>query len=108
MAPARRSNPVLAPEERFLRPFLVSPKMIILIQRRGKSKKQKLLEMGQVTVLFHTDEFILVWSLKNGNGCRNWVTSTGGCQNLLPRSHSQLGVVCNMFPEAGNLDSDFI
>ena len=32
--------------------------------------RQKLLEMFQVTVLFHTDEFIFVWSLKNGNGCQ--------------------------------------
>jgi len=52
--------------------------------------KQKLLEMVQVTVLFHTDEFIFVLSLNNGNGrqnllgCHNWVTSTGGCQNLVP------------------------
>ena len=32
--------------------------------------KQKLFEMVQVTVLFHTDEFIFVWSFKNGNGCQ--------------------------------------
>ena len=33
--------------------------------------KQKLLEMIQVAVLFHTDEFIFVWSFKNGNGRQN-------------------------------------
>ena len=38
---------------------------------RGKSMKQKCLEMVQVTVLFHTDEFIFVWSVKNGNGRQN-------------------------------------
>ena len=32
---------------------------------------QKLLEMVQVTVLFHTDELIFVWSFKNGNGRQN-------------------------------------
>ena len=30
--------------------------------------KQKLLEMVQVTVFFHTDELIFVCSFKNGNG----------------------------------------
>ena len=48
--------------------FFVRPKKIISIKRRGKSMRQKLLEMFQVTVLFHTDEFIFVWSFKNGNG----------------------------------------
>ena len=33
--------------------------------------KQKLLEMVQVTVLFHTDEFIFVWSFKNGTRRQN-------------------------------------
>ena len=33
--------------------------------------KQKLLEMVQVTVLFHTYEFIFVWSFKNGMGRQN-------------------------------------
>ena len=51
----RRSNPVLAPEERFWRPFFVRPKKIILIKRRGYSMKQKLLKMIQVTVWLHTD-----------------------------------------------------
>ena len=50
--------------------FFERPENIILIKRRGKSIKQKLLEMIQVTVLFHTDEFILVWSFKNGTGAK--------------------------------------
>ena len=33
--------------------------------------KQMLSEMVQGTVLFHSDEFILVWSFKNGNGRQN-------------------------------------
>ena len=66
--PAHRSNPVLALKEGFWRPFFVRPKKILLIKRRGKSIKQKFLEMVQVTDLFHNDEFIFVWSLKNGNG----------------------------------------
>ena len=37
--------------------FCKAEKKIILIKRRVKSLKQKLLEMVQVTVLFHTDEF---------------------------------------------------
>ena len=32
--------------------------------------KQKLLEMVQVTVLFHTDEFIYVWSYKTETGAK--------------------------------------
>ena len=72
--------------------FLLGQKKIILTKRRGKSMKQKLLEIVQVTVLFQTDEIIFVWSFKNGNGrqnhpllgCQNWDTSTGGCQNLVP------------------------
>ena len=33
--------------------------------------KQRLMEMVQVTALFHTHEFIFVWSFKNGNGRQN-------------------------------------
>ena len=33
--------------------------------------KKKLLELVQVTNLFHTDELIFVWPSKNGNGCQN-------------------------------------
>ena len=58
--------------------------------------KQKLLEMVQFTVLFHTDEFIIVLVYQKRNrapkphlGCQNWVTSTGGCQNLVTGRHSQ-------------------
>ena len=72
---------------------VLAPKKIILIKRRGKSKKQKLLEMVQV--LFHTDEFIFVWSFKNGNGRQNhssgaktWLHRRTG-QNLVPVWHSQ-------------------
>ena len=46
--------------------------------------KQKLLEMVPVTVLFHTDEFIFVWSFKNGNGCQN--RSSGAKTGLLRRA----------------------
>ena len=49
----------------------VRPKKIILIKRRGESMKQKLLEIVQVTVLFHTDEYIFVWSFRNRNGRQN-------------------------------------
>ena len=38
--------------------------------------KQKLSEMDQDTVLFHTDESISVWSLKNGNGRQNRSSDT--------------------------------
>ena len=63
-APASRSNTVLAPKERFWRPFFERPEKIILIKRRGNSMKQKLLEMIQVT-------------------------STGEwCHNLVPGLHS--------------------
>ena len=47
-------------------PVFVRPKEIILIKMRGKSMKQKLLEMVLVTVLFHAGEFIFVLSFKNG------------------------------------------
>ena len=52
-------------------PVSCKAKKIILIKKRGKSIKQKLFEIVQVTDLFHTDEFIFVWSSKNGNGCQN-------------------------------------
>ena len=65
------SNPVLAPEEPFLRPFFVRPKKIILFKRRGNSMKQKFLEMIQVAVWLHTDEFIFVWFHKNEKGRQN-------------------------------------
>ena len=53
--------------------------------------KQKLLEMVQGTVLFHTDELIFVCSFKNGIGRQNHssvaktglITSMGGGQNLV-------------------------
>ena len=49
-----------------MEPVFWKAKNIILIKRRGKSTLQKLLKMVQVSVLFHTDEFIFVLSFKNG------------------------------------------
>ena len=51
--------------------FFVRPKKIILAKRQGNYMKHMLLETVQVTVLFHTDEFMFVWSFKIGNGCQN-------------------------------------
>ena len=65
-------------------PVFVRPKEIILIKMRGKSMKQKLLEMVLVTVLFHAGEFIFVSSFKNGNGCQN--CSSGATTGLLRRA----------------------
>ena len=45
--------------------------------------EQKLLEMIKVTALFHTDEFIFVWSFKNENGRQN--RSSGAKTGLLRR-----------------------
>ena len=45
--------------------------------------KQKWLEMVQVTVLYHTDEFIFVLSFKNANGGQN--RSSGAKTWLLRR-----------------------
>ena len=53
-------------------------------QEAGESMKQKLSEMVQVTVLFHTNEFIFVWSFKNGNGRQN--RSLGAKIRLLRRA----------------------
>ena len=50
--------------------------------------RQKLFEMVQGTVLFHTDEFIFVWSFKYANGRQN--RSSGA------NATSGAGVVCNM------------
>ena len=104
---AHRSNPVLAPEERFWRQFFVRPNKIILIKRRGRSVKQKLLEMVQATVLFHTDEFIFVWSFKNGNGRQNRSSGAklGYSDGRVPKlsfrtlATSGAGVVCHMSPK---------
>ena len=67
--------------------------------------KQILLEMVQVTVLFHTDDFFFIWSFKNGNGRQN--CSLGAKAGLLRRAGAKLssrvtlatsgaGVVCHM------------
>ena len=87
LAPAQRSDPVLAPQERVWHPFFVRPKKIILIKSQGKSMEQKLLEIVQVTVLFHTDEFLFIWSFKNGNerqcrfsGAKTWLLRRAGAK----------------------------
>ena len=49
--------------------------------------EQKLLEMVQVTVLFHTNEFIFVRSFKNGNGRQNH--SSGAKTELLRRAYAK-------------------
>ena len=46
--------------------------------------KQKLLEMIQVTVWLHTDEFIFVWFYKSENGRQN--CSSGASTELLRRA----------------------
>ena len=46
--------------------------------------KQKFSEMVKDTVLFHTDEFIFLWSFKNGNGRQN--RSSGAKTGLLRRA----------------------
>ena len=46
--------------------------------------KQKLLEMVQVTVFLHTDEFIFVWSFKYAYGRQN--RSSGAKTGLLRRA----------------------
>ena len=62
----------------------VRPKKIILIKKVRNSMKQKLLEMIQVTVWLHTDEFIFVWFYKNENGRQN--RSSGTKTELLRRA----------------------
>ena len=61
--------------------------------------KQRLLEMVQVTVLFHSNEFIFALSFKIGNGCQN--RSSGYFDERVPKLGSQVtlatsaaGVVC--------------
>ena len=46
--------------------------------------KEKLLEMIQVTVWLHTDEFIFVWFYKNENG--RHTRSSGAKTELLRRA----------------------
>ena len=95
MAPAHRSNPVLAPEEQFLRPlFFVRPKKIILIGEKYETK------VGGNGLSYC---FVSYWWIyfcfsktetgaKTLIGCQNWVTLTGWCQNLVPRWHLQCRV----------------
>ena len=78
--------------------FFVRPKKIILIKRRGKSMEQKLLEIVQVTVLFHTDELFFVWSKTETAGRQN--RSSGAKTWLLRRAGAKTsgaGVVCHVF-----------
>ena len=68
--------------------------------------KQKLLEMVEVTVLFHTDEFIYVWSFKNGTGAKTAprVQKLGYFDGRVPKLSSRMklatsgaGVVCHIY-----------
>ena len=92
-------NPVLIPEERFWRPFFVRPKNYI-DQEVGEKCVTKVVGNGYC---FHTDEFIFVWSFKNGNGRNNAPQVPklgyfdGGCQNLVKLATSGAGVVCHMY-----------
>ena len=51
--------------------FCKAKKYYIDHEGRENIMKQKLLEMIQVTVCLHTDEFIFVWFYKNENGRQN-------------------------------------
>ena len=64
-------------------PVFCQAKKDYIDQEAGKSMKQKLLEMVQVTVLFHNDKFIYVWSFKNGKGRQN--CSSGAKTGILRR-----------------------
>ena len=87
MAPAHRSNQVLAPRSG-LAPVFCEANQNYIDQEAGKSMKQKLLEMVQVTVLFHTNELIFVWSFKNANGRQN--RSSGAKSGLLRRAGAEI------------------
>ena len=52
-----------------------------IVKSRGKSMKQKLLEMIKLTVWLHTDDFIFIWFYKNENGRQN--RSSGAKTELL-------------------------
>ena len=107
MPPAHRSNPVLAPGERFWRPFFCkTKKKIILIKRRRKSKKQKLLEMIKFSVLFQTDQFILFGLSKTETGAKTAprVLKLGYFDGRVPTLRSRVthatsgaGMVCHMY-----------
>ena len=71
--------------------------------------KQKLLEMVQFTLLFcfilmfHTDEFIFVWSFKNGTKTSPRVPKLGYFDGRVPKLSSRVtlatsgaGVVCHI------------
>ena len=68
----------------FWSPFFVKPIKVILIKRQGNSMKQKLLEMIQVTVWLHTDEFNFIWFYKKENKLKNH--SSGAKTELLRRA----------------------
>ena len=55
--------------------------------------KQKLLEMIQVTVWLHSDEFIFVWFYNNVKGCQNRFS---GAKTVLLRRQAA-GVIGHMF-----------
>ena len=60
---------------------------------------QKLLETVQVTVLFHTNELIFVWSFKNGNGHQN--RSSGANTGLLRRAGAKLSAWVTLATSSG-------
>ena len=77
------------------------------MKRQGISMKQKLLEMIQVTVWLHTDEFIFVWFYKNQNRHQNH--SSGAKTELLRRRVPQLSARVNHgTPAAGVIGHIFI
>ena len=67
------------------------------IQEAGKKYETKVVGNGSSYCFVSYDEFIFAWSVKKRKrapkpllGCQNW-TSTGWCQNLMLRGHSQQG-----------------
>ena len=62
-----------APEERFWRPFFCKAKKDYIDQEAGEECETKVVGNSSVTVLYTTEEFIFVWSFKNGNGSQNLV-----------------------------------
>ena len=84
LAPAHRSNPVLAPEEQFWYPVFVKPKKDYIDQEAGEKYETKVVGNGSSHCFVHTDEFNFVWSIKNGNGRQN--RSSGAKTGLLQRA----------------------
>ena len=70
-------------------PAFCKAKKDYIDQEAGKKYETKVVGMVQVTVLFHTDEFIFVRSFKNGNGRQN--RSLGAKTGLLQRAGAKTG-----------------